>query len=290
MKRPTDWEKDATPIDYAILTGSVAEVNRVMKENSTDAKLMHNLTSGMIGMGTAVKRTVAHALRFSDVGANVMCRFGYTNLLTYFWQQDPNHFISFLGRCTIPTKASFYNRTSVLEWWFENSVSPSRGVNINLIDATSDASSTLYRSYNKEAMDSASRNGHVDVLKWWKASGLPLAYSEASLEGASGRGHIPVLDWWKHSELQLKIGKVMDLASLAGHIKVLDWWAKSGLSLVYDKALLNASSAAGGVAVLEWWKHSGLRLIYDGQALTTATLHDRPEILQWWKDSGLLIR
>ncbi|KAI9218489.1 hypothetical protein BC828DRAFT_407539 [Blastocladiella britannica] len=41
-------------------------------------------------------------------------------------------------------------------------------------------------------MDWASRNGHVDVLEWWRNSGLELTYSEDAMDWASKNGHVDV--------------------------------------------------------------------------------------------------
>ena len=54
------------------------------------------------------------------------------------------------------------------------------------------------------SINEASRNGDIDRLNWWLASGLELQYNETAINWASGNGHIAVLDWWLASGLELR--------------------------------------------------------------------------------------
>ncbi|KAI9215993.1 hypothetical protein BC828DRAFT_409924 [Blastocladiella britannica] len=67
-------------------------------------------------------------------------------------------------------------------------------------------------------MDWASKNGHVNVLDWWRNSGLKLQYSYQAMDWASANGHVNVLDWWRDSGLELKYThQAMDDASMNSH-------------------------------------------------------------------------
>uniref|UniRef100_A0A6C0E818 Ankyrin repeat protein n=1 Tax=viral metagenome TaxID=1070528 RepID=A0A6C0E818_9ZZZZ len=151
--------------------------------------------------------------------------------------------------------------------------------------------SGLKLEYDETALDYASSKGHVNVLEWWKHSGLPLKYSSNSIDDASRNGHINVLEWWKNSGLPLEYSDdALDSASGKRNVSVLDWWKNSGLELKYsDKALCNAS-AWGHIKVLNWWKNSGLELKYSDDALYEASYWDHIKVLKWWKNSGLPLK
>jgi hypothetical protein len=56
--------------------------------------------------------------------------------------------------------------------------------------------------YSDRAMNKASKNGHLLILKWWLVSGLKLKYSMEAIYRAHERGHYNVLEWWKDSGLK----------------------------------------------------------------------------------------
>jgi len=139
--------------------------------------------------------------------------------------------------------------------------------------------------------DVASAWERVNVLEWALHGGFGILSdaSESAINEASMNGHLAVLDWWKGSGLALKIGNVMDYASLESTTISLEWWARSGLEGKYSRmALLNATNQ-GHLKVLDWWLNSGLQLVYDKDILVGATKYGKVESLEWWLKSKLKV-
>jgi len=210
---------------------------------------------------------------FSHWGARIILRFGYLYMLDFFLKNEPEQLrkiCSFL----LPVLASAWGRVSVLEW------AVAKGGQFKF-----DQDSV------QEAMDEASRHGHVDVLTWWKErSGYKLEYSENALSSATIKRQIPVLEWWRDSGLPLKIGYVLDFASMEGSQVALDWWAtNSRLHPSHSKTALYHLSCVGNVDSLNWWRDSKFKMLYDKDVIIGATKHGQTQALEWWIDSGLEI-
>jgi hypothetical protein len=150
-----------------------------------------------------------------------------------------------------------------------------------------------YKLYNSlRLINFASLHGKVNVLEWWKNSGLQFQYDEYALNWASSNGQVAVLEWWKNSGLPLKYDKeTLNMASLNGHVAVLEWWKNSGLELKYGRYALFFASQEGHINVLEWWKNSGLALAYDEKILQynykSSLSQNQDAVIKWWKNSGL---
>ena len=150
----------------------------------------------------------------TKISATLMVRFGYVHVLEHFLVQHRTIFRTLYKHDLLPITASQHGRVSVLAWWKR-----ARELYPDVIRVPSPASMS-------EAIDGASRNGHVNSLDWWLESGFRLEYTEAALEMASLKNHIDVLDWWKRkskeNRLAMKVGRVMDMASTAGHVEGLE--------------------------------------------------------------------
>ena len=141
-------------------------------------------------------------------------------------------------------EACFQNKIDILEWLKNNKLD-------------------ILLKYDTYKLDDASYNGNIDVLTWWKNSGLPLKYSERALTAASRNNKINVLTWWKNSGLPLKYSEeVLEHASVCNRIEVLTWWKESGLPLKYDQFTLRTINEHGHIEVLKWWVESGLLCKY----------------------------
>lgn len=203
----------------------------------------------------------------------LIIRFGLIDVLAYMEANRPNLLDAFDGT-TLPTNASaFYPRTDVLDFW--KSSKWFRGRHI----------------YDAEAVDGASKNGHVRVLDWWwRRSGMALRYTETALEQASARGHLLVLEWWRDAEVQdekivLRPGRSLLWASQFGQVDVLKWWDASGIPVAHGDAVAKVASRWGQVEVLETWRRlkGDSKLVFDPEVLRSSTVHQHVDVLEWWR-------
>ena len=191
----------------------------------------------------------------TPLGAELIVRLDYVNVLEYFFTHHRPLFLSIYKDDRLPILASLHGRSAVLSWWKHiHDLYP------HDIPSPEPSSVAL-------AVDGASRNGQVSVLDWWLRSGIPLEYTESALEAASSKNRIAVLDWWKDKHtnptwhLPLKIGRAMDMASTTGRIQALEWWASPQLEPKYDRQALYHARCRGKVDDLRWWSGGALQMI-----------------------------
>ncbi|TFA98109.1 Uncharacterized protein CCMA1212_010161 [Trichoderma ghanense] len=203
----------------------------------------------------------------------LITRFALVEVLTFLEHNYPQLFKAFDG-AFLPTKASaYFPQTEVLNYW-KNSLH-FRGRHV----------------YDTEAMDGASKNGHVHILQWWKESGFPLLYTKASLEQASSNGLISVLDWWRNAaaldhNVVLKPGRSLLWAASNGRADVLKWWHASGIHVGYAGGVAFTASRCGHANVLETWRklQGDENVIFDAEeVIFIATLRQHVGVLEWWR-------
>ncbi|GAA5897321.1 hypothetical protein JCM8208_003786 [Rhodotorula glutinis] len=249
LPEPAPWQEFATPLDRAIL--------RAATTNSLVPVEYARLAEGHKSL--------------TQFGARVMLRLSLVDVLDYLLRED-EHQLRVQCQDLLPVVASAWGRLDVLEW-AKNSrfgLSPSPKT-------------------TAEAIDEASRHGQVAMLDFWLESGVPLHYSDAALLSATFKRQIGSLEWWKNSALPLKIGNVLDFASMEGSTVCLDWWASSGLPVRYSKVALHHISKTGNIALLDWWRahQDRFALAYDKEVLVVATQFGQVAALEWWAASGL---
>lgn len=205
--------------------------------------------------------------------ARLVIRFALVDVLSYLEANRPDLFRTFAGTF-IPTRASAsYPRTAVLEYWEHSKWFKGRHM------------------YDAEAVDGASKGGHVRILDWWwRTSGFPLRYTEASLEQASAHGHIPVLEWWRDAAAQdenvvLRPGRALLWAAQYGQSGVLGWWHSSGVPVAHGDDVAKVASTWGQVDALEAWRclRGDNKLVYDREILLAPTVHRHIQVLEWWR-------
>ncbi|KAK2754278.1 hypothetical protein FQN54_007158 [Arachnomyces sp. PD_36] len=216
----------------------------------------------------------------SNLASHLIFKFSRLDILTHLSENHMDLFWTTQHLTQLPLRASsIYNNPSILTWWRDCPALPAK-------------------DYHPDAVDGASRAGFVDVLEWWRTSGLPLVYSERSLESASAEGNIAVLEWWKRASenapasnpIPLRTGKSILLAAQAGCTSSLAWWDASGIPYTHSDSVTRIASTHGHVPVLDLWHRiKGPKLIFDNQVLVGATKNGHVDVLEWWKQSGLRV-
>lgn len=317
LPETTPWAEQSTRLDRAILTGNLMKVQDIYNGTSNATPFSpptatfsldsHTTTSPSQSPRTPLIRqatqTTIPCRRFSRWGARCMIRFAYIHILDWLYKVNPDHVHAVCDEL-LPEVASAWGRVEVLDWAYRQS------------------SFGIQKSISPRAIDDASRNGHVDVLEWWLKSGIePLNYSEDALNHATIKLQIPTLEWWKHSGLPLKIGNVLDFASMVKSTSTasLDWWKAqidssdsfSDSTPIFDNVTMSVSSirpsSRGKSPTRQIGFSSGINNnngssggsgnstssspavfgLYTKMALYQLSNSGNIPLLNWWKESGL---
>ncbi|KAL5358485.1 hypothetical protein BJX96DRAFT_146678 [Aspergillus floccosus] len=246
---------------------------------STPASLEYTILRGSFA---AIKKRIDSLPRWkplSDLACHLIFKFSRTDILSYLTENHLDLWTT--SRLTnLPYRASaIYGNPTILTWW-------------------RDAPSLPNKEYIADAMDGASRAGFINVLEWWRTSGLELRYTERALEAASAEGRVAVLDWWKNASatappskpIPLKVGKSVLLAAQSGRTASLAWWDASGIPYSHAESVARIASTHGHVHVLDfWYRLKGAKMIFDCQVLVGPTKNGHDNVLEWWRRSGLRV-
>ena len=83
--------------------------------------------------------------------------------------------------------------------------------------------------YKNNIIYNASKNGHIEVLEWFKNSGYEFnKYIKEAINYVFQSGNIQVLEWFKNSgyEFKYNYGAIIT-ASIKGNIQVLKFYSKN---------------------------------------------------------------
>ncbi|KAI9316564.1 hypothetical protein DFJ73DRAFT_881121, partial [Zopfochytrium polystomum] len=94
----------------------------------------------------------------------------------------------------------------------------------------------------------------VDVLQWWKDSGLELVYSHGAIELAVIHGGLEVLRWWRDSGLEVKLDSdTLRWAIKKGKTDVLTIWLESGWELFQSwSQMMQVAESSRHPDVVQW--------------------------------------
>jgi hypothetical protein len=147
------------------------------------------------------------------------------HVLNWFYKNN----YSMKGYSSIISNASKHGHVDILTWWFNS------GLEFN---------------YDSNAIDNASLNGHLHVLEWWLNNSrsnnrLKLIYTSNAMDTIN----IDVLNWWKNSGLTLKYRSDILVDKSACTME------SCMLKRYYDVGILYMPKP---IEVVKWWLNSGL--------------------------------
>ena len=247
---------------------------------SAPASLEYTILRGSFA---AIKKRIDALPRWkplSDLACHLIFKFSRTDILSYLTENHLDLLWTTTRLTNLPYRASaIYGNSNILNWW-------------------RDAPALPNKEYIADAIDGASRAGFINVLEWWRSSGLELRYTERALEAASAEGRVSVLEWWKTAStnapasnpIPLKVGKSVLLAAQSGRAESLAWWDASGIPYSHAESVARIASTHGHVHVLELWRQlKGAKMIFDCQLLVGPTKNGHDNVLEWWRQSGLRV-
>lgn len=247
---------------------------------SAPASLEYTILRGSFA---AIKKRIDALPRWkplSDLACHLIFKFSRTDILSYLTENHLDLLWTTTRLTNLPYRASaIYGNSNILNWW-------------------RDAPALPNKEYIADAIDGASRAGFINVLEWWRSSGLELRYTERALEAASAEGRVSVLEWWKTAStsapasnpIPLKVGKSVLLAAQSGRADSLAWWDASGIPYSHAESVARIASTHGHVHVLELWRQlKGAKMIFDCQLLVGPTKNGHDNVLEWWRQSGLRV-
>ena len=184
--------------------------------------------------------------------------------------------------------ASKMGHVRILDWWWRRSGLPLR--------------------YTETALEQASGKGNLVVLEWWRDAAAQddniVLRPGRSLLSATQQGRSDVLRWWDASGIPIAHSDaVAGVASRSGRVEALETWRqlKGDSKLIYDSEILTSPTQHAHVDVLEWWRkyaHGELEgMDQRGQAVEFRTCNieealedcvgDQKRVREWWRQNGL---
>ncbi|KAI5467685.1 flavoprotein [Mariannaea sp. PMI_226] len=307
LKMPSPWTfqpKDPTDplkvygheLEWTVLTGNSAAICKKLSQSPPN---FHDISALVVKL--VIKFGLIDVLKYMEANrpdlfkafdgttlpTKASAYFPRTDVLDY-WKQSPWFKDRHIYDAEAIDVASKNGYVRVLDWWWRRSGLPLR--------------------YTETALEQASGNGHLLVLEWWRDAAAQddqvVLRPGRSLLWATQYGKADVLRWWDASGIPIAHGDgVAKMASRWGQVECLETWRrlKGDDKLVFGEEALLSPTMNQHLEVLDWWKkfaHGELegmegrkqtvefRTCNIEEALEDA-IGDPNPVRRWWTENGL---
>ncbi|KAG6966215.1 hypothetical protein JG688_00006865 [Phytophthora aleatoria] len=132
---------------------------------------------------------------------------------------------------------------------------------------------------NKDAMHAAAAAGRLGVLEWlYYVVGLPLR-SEAA-RNAARNGHLQVVKWFKENDCPGWDLGIMNAAATGGHLKILQW-LRENCSDECNVSTMHRAIRGGHLDVMEWLNNNYTIDELSAFVMYTAARLGHLEVVKW---------
>lgn len=129
----------------------------------------------------------------------------------------------------------------------------------------------------------AARGGHLHVLKWAIDNGAPTTSAEIC-SNAAGKGHLLFLQEARQRQIPWNEG-VCARAARAGHLTLLKWARANGAA--WNTTACYKAAGGGHLEVLKWLRANGAP--WDENVCNYAAREGHLHVLQWAHENGALL-
>jgi len=184
--------------------------------------------------------------------------------------------------------ASKNGHVRILDWWWRHSGFPLRYTEAALEQASANGHLLVLEWWRDAAAQDdkvvlrpgrsllwATQFGQADVLRWWDASGIPLAHGDGVAKWASRWGQVNILETWRRLKGDDKLardGDVLVAPTVHQHMEVLEWWRRF---------------AHGELEGMEGRKQQVEFRTCNIEEALEDSIGDQSRVRQWWVKNGL---
>eukprot|EP00158_Paraphelidium_tribonemae_P007744 Partr_v1_DN28349_c0_g1_i1_m78775 putative Ankyrin Repeat Protein len=154
--------------------------------------------------------------------------------------------------------------------------------NIIMLDSLSFNNDGIRAKVARNLCADAAAVGNIKTLEW--AHNPPQCQCNGRVfAGAIDNGHVDVLKWAKNSGIEIPDVVDMNTAAERGYLDILKWLFDNGV--VVTKSVCEFSAFGGHIQILEWMQT--IKVMCDSSVYAGALISDSQDIVQWALDNHI---